>query len=366
MKMIKSLASAAILLAVLTGCESLEKVKAYGNGDIVAPVMNTMQPVTINTDNLETGTLTFSWAPADFGYDAMVSYSIYATGGDKTDYVLYEEIHQPNYEIANSALYTKLTGSSYMGLPTDQNVTLSIYVTATIGSNYDVVKSDPVTVDFYLASIAGVPKLLKISGSHNAWGGSFITGIWGVDELYSGYCDMNVSGGGNVEYKFVDNSGKWWGGELGNLSTSGGNLSTSAGLYYIKADMNSKTASAVPMTKVGLTGINGSWRTPAVEMTYDQASRSYIWEGEVTSGSGFRVLCYSPTDAAGWYWSYTMSAATADDVVMVSGGKSKLVERGKHESGGDGNLSLNDTGKYKFTLYYDTKEHYFYLSAKKQ
>ncbi|MDR1557675.1 MAG: SusE domain-containing protein [Tannerellaceae bacterium] len=349
-------------VSLFAGCNKLEQVTAYGSDRIVSPQFQSAGSVVITEDNYATGTTTFSWKGADFGYPAQVSYAIYAGYGSVSDYCLFENINLTSYTVSNEALYTKLTGVSYLGLPTGAS-DVSMYVTATIGSHYEVVESAPVTVRFELAELSSIPTLLYLPGSYNGWA-MYSHGIWGTENLYKGYVDMNASGS-PVVFKFLTAKGEWLGNTLDALG-GGDNLTTAPSLYYVTADLNEYKATLVPFTIVGLTGINGTWATPAVALPYDAASKRYKATIDVTATGSFRVLCYSPEDAAGWYWSYTLGAASADDVDVAGGSVVRLLPPSESGVAGDGNMMMRETGTFEFAFYYNPTDSYFYLSITKK
>ena len=348
--------SAALLLPA--GCDTLDKTTAGGEGQIISPVFQSTAPVVITEDNYVTGVTTFSWQAADFGYPAQVSYAIYAGYGSVADYCLFENISATSYTVSNEALYTKLTGVSFLGLPTGAS-DFSMYVTATIGSNYVRVSSAPATVRFELAELASVPVLLYLPGSYNGWD-MYTSGIWGTENIFKGYVDMN-SATSPAEFKFLTSKGEWLGGSLEALG-EGDNLSAEPGLYYVTVDMNERKATMTPFTVVGLTGINGTWGTPAVAMEYDAAGRCYEVTLEVTATGSFRILCYSPEDAAGWGWSYTLGTASADQVDVAAGSVVRLLPPAESGVSADGNMMMRETGTFGFKFYYNAADSYFYLS----
>ncbi|MDR1558071.1 MAG: SusE domain-containing protein [Tannerellaceae bacterium] len=348
--------------SLFAGCDKLEQVTAYGNDRIVGPQLQSTGPVIITEDNYATGTTTFSWKGADFGYPAQVSYAIYAGYGSVSDYCLFENINTTSYTVSNEALYTKLTGVSYLGLPTG-TTDISMYVTATIGSRYEVIKSAPATLRFELAELSSVPTLLYLPGSYNGWD-MYSHGIWGTKNVFKGYVDMNAADS-PVEFKFLTSKGEWLGNTLDAIG-EGGNLTTASGLYYVTADLNEYKATLIPFTIVGLTGINGTWATPAVALPYDAASKRYKATIDVTATGSFRVLCYSPEDAAGWFWSYTLGVASADDIDVSGGSAVRLLPPSESGVAGDGNMMMRETGTFEFAFYYNPADSYFYLSITKK
>jgi hypothetical protein len=350
------------IIALFAGCDELEKTTAYNREQIVSPVLTSTAPVIITEDNYATGMTTFSWEAADFGYPAQISYAIYAGYGDVSGYCLFDNINVNSYTVANEALYTKLTGVSFLGLPTGES-DVSVYITASIGSNYETVQSATSTIRFDLAELASVPVLLYLPGSYNGWG-MFSNGIWGTENVYKGYVDMNASGS-PVEFKFLTGKGEWLGNSLDAIG-EGDNLTATPGLYYITVDLNENKASMVPFTIVGLTGINGAWGTPAVAMDYDAAGKCYKATVNVTETGTFRILCYSPEDAAGWFWSYTIGVASAGDVDVAGGSVVKLLPPSESGVAGDGNMFMRETGAFEFKFYYNPADSYFYLSITKK
>jgi hypothetical protein len=340
----------------------LEKITAFNSEQIVPPALQSTAPIVITEDNYATGTTTFAWQAADFGYPAQVSYAIYASYGSVTDYCLFDNINATSYTVANEALYTKLTGVSFLGLPTGTS-DVALYVSATVGSNYVKVLSPVVNLRFELEEMAAVPVLLYLPGSYNGWS-SFSHGIWGMENIYKGYVDMNAASA-PVEFKFLTAKGDWLGNSLDAIG-EGDNLTTAPGLYYVTVDLNTYQAQMIPFTIVGLTGINGAWATPAVAFEYDAANKCYKGTVEVTATGTFRVLCYSPEDAAGWFWSYTLGVASADDIDVMGGSVVRLLPPSESGVAGDGNMMMRETGTFEFRFYYNSSDSYFYLSITKK
>ena len=350
------------LLLLPSGCDTLDKTRAYGEGHIAAPVFQVDGPVVITEDNYATGLTTFSWQAADFGYPAQMSYAIYAGYGSVSDYCLFENIPATSYTVSNEALYTKLTVVSYMGIPTGVS-NVSMYVTATVGSNYERVSSAPATVRFELAELASVPVLLYLPGSYNGWN-MYANGVWGTENVFKGYVDMNAEGE-LAEFKFLTPKGEWLGGSLDALG-EGDNLTAPPGLYYVTADMNERKATMTPFSVVGLTGVNGVWGAPAVAMEYDAAERGYKVTLDITATGSFRVLCFSPEDAAGWGWSYTLGAASAGEIDVAGGSTVRLLPPAESGVSGDGNMMMRETGTFEFVFYYNAADSYFYLTIRKK
>lgn len=350
----------ALALLVIGSCDTkeLEEVRAVAESEVVAPTFQAMETVIIDQDSYDNEeTVTFSWEPADFGFNAAIVYSIYLSTDSVADYNLAANINGTSYTIDHQALYDKLVGENNLALPTNEVTTVSVYIAATVGSNFTVVKSESQSMTFDIAKIGLDGDLLQIAGDYNGWSTSG-SAIVGLDKIYAGYVNMNWKNQESVSYKFVDNVystsgwGDWYGGSLDALSTSGDNMTITPGMKFFNVDLNTNTASVMNFTKVGLTGINGAWRTPAVEMTYDYENNYYYVVSEADT-RGFRILCYSPEDT-GWGWSYTMGPRTPEELKISLGSDVKVFDSriSKPLVGGDPNMSLDEAGTYKFILYY--------------
>lgn len=157
MKHIKYIICAFAILFIWS-CDSqgLEEVKALPEAQIAPAKVKSASTVVITKETVDAKEeFTFEWEPADFGYSAEVSYSIYLSGPTVSDYSLAENILDVSYAIEHKLLYDRLTNAKKLGLPKGQVSTVSVYVTATIGSDFAVVKSAPVNIDF------NVPESIK-------------------------------------------------------------------------------------------------------------------------------------------------------------------------------------------------------------
>lgn len=351
-----------IVCAILSiwSCDNkdLEEVRALPADMVVTPSVQSMEEVAIDQDSYDAKEeVTLQWSAADFGYSAAVNYSIYMSTDAVADFVLASNIGSTTYTIDHQALYDKLVGESNLALPTNAVSTVHVYITATIGSDFTVVKSDVVDFTFDIARIGLEGDALYISGDYNGWSTSG-SAIVGLDKVYAGYVDMNWKGQESIGYKFVDflyssaSWGDWYGGSLDALSTSGDNMATTPGMKFFNVDLNTNTARIMNFTKVGLTGINGAWATPALEMAYDYVNK-YYYVVSAASTQSFRILCFSPDDT-GWGWSYTMGPRTIEDLHLSLGSDVKVFDNNisKPLVGGDANMSLDVEGTYKFILYY--------------
>ncbi len=337
----------------------LEKTMALPDSNIVVPSVQSMDTVVINKTSYDAkATVKFEWSPADFGFKSATTYKIYMSAGSVSDMVLASNISTPSFTIDHQALYDKLVGKKNLALPINKVSTVQVYVTATIGTNFTIVKSEPKSIKFKIGKAGVDGDLLNIAGDFNDWSTSD-AGIIGLNKIYSGYVDMNWKDHTNTGYKFVDfghttsEFGESYGGSLAALSLTGGNLNATPGMKFFKVDLNTGKSSIINFTKVGLTGLNGKWATPALEMIYDYENKYYYVVTEATTDN-FRILCYSPEDT-GWGWSYTMGPRTIPELSIKAGSDVKVFDSNtvsKPLIKSDPNMKLDVAGKYKFILYY--------------
>jgi len=348
----------AILFIWSCDTSELVEVRAVSESEMESPILNSMGTVVIDQNSYDNEeTLTFNWTSADFGYPAAISYALYLSSETTTDYELAANINSSSYTIDHQALYDKLVGENNLGLPTNQVSSLSVYVTATVGSNFTVIKSDIQSISFDIAKIGLDGDLLQIAGEFNGWSTSGAA-IVGNEKVYSGYVNMNWKDHESTKYKFVDFVystaawGDWFGGTLDELSPTGGDITITPGMKHFDVDLNTNTAKVINFTKIGLTGLGG-WATPSMEMEYDYTNEYYWIVADAATTDQFRILCYSPEDT-GWGWSYTMGPRVAEDLIVGYDSDVKIFDTSisKPLLGKDPNMKVNEDGTFKFILYY--------------
>ncbi len=360
-----------ILFAWSCDAEKLEEVRTVPESEVVAPLLHAMESVVIDQnsyDNKEE--VTFCWEPANFGYSAAISYAIYLSSETTPDYVLAANVNKTTFTIDQQTLFDKLVGESNLALPVDEVSTVEAYVTATVGSNFTIVKSTPQSLSFDIAKIGLEGDLLSVAGEFNGWSTSGAA-IIGNEKVYAGYVDMNWKDHEITNYKFVDfvyttsSWGDWFGGTLDALSTTGEDLTITPGMKHFNVDLNTNTASVINFTKIGLTGLGG-WGTPSMEMSYDYANKYYYLVADAATTDQFRILCYSPEDT-GWGWSYTMGPRVAEDLILGYGSDVKVFDTNisKPLVGKDPNMKVNEDGTFKFIFYYTATDATWHFKVEK-
>lgn len=244
--------------AILASCDpnGLEISKTFPSADIVPPAIEHMQTVEVSQANYDqNGLVTFKWTPADFGAKTAVDYSIYMSSENYPDMCLAANINGTEYSIDYQTLYNRLIGESYLGLPKGGLQTVPCRVTATTGSNFTVVSSETVNIDFDIARISTGINMLYVSGDFN---GSHPDRD-GMEEdssgskTYRGLINMkNSSIQSNsfnlLEYTYAGTTeGDRYGDEGGRLARNGGNpIVSEAELSWFKVDLNSGEYSVDP------------------------------------------------------------------------------------------------------------------------
>jgi starch-binding outer membrane protein SusE/F len=234
--------------------------------------------------------VSFTWTPADFGFNAGISYALQISKeGTNFGSATTTEI-----QLGNKAASRTFTEKEI-------NIELLKVFGADISSNADVrIKasvnnlSGGAVTSLYSNVVKMVvrpyrdiitysyPQAINVAGNYQGWDPATAKQIVspGNTGIYEGFINFNNA---SPEFKFVKGN-NWGAGDFGsaggaNLGNGGANLTLGggAGIYYIKADVNSMTWSNYKVNTWGLIGSatpNG-WNNPDQDMTYDAATR--IW-----------------------------------------------------------------------------------------
>lgn len=243
--------------------------------------------------------VTFTWTPADFGYQAGVKYTlqIAKTGANFAN---------PREFNLDGGLQQKFTHAEFntvailAGLAPGSNGTLEARVRSTISAKIDTTYSNKITLTVkpYLV-IINYPSLW-VPGAYQGWnpGAAPKISSQNANGQYEGY--VNITGT-DFNFKFTSdpdwnhtNYGFATGTTSGNsvtgtLSTSGsaGNLYVpSAGYYRMKANIPALTWNVIKTTWSMIGDFNG-WSADAA-MTYNPTTQ--VWTGTInpTSAGGFK------------------------------------------------------------------------------
>ncbi len=164
------LAGAAVLLS---GCQDLEGEQAYAPENVVAPVLgNLPAEIVITAQNMALETVNFTWQPADFGVSTQVNYSVEASYGDGGPQPLFIGLAETSTEQVYEALNTKLAlavEDGGFGVPVDTPSAVKFYISATIGTGYVKVYSEPKTVMVTVTAAERVFPKIWVIGDYCGW-----------------------------------------------------------------------------------------------------------------------------------------------------------------------------------------------------
>ena len=350
--------------AMLAACDpnGLDTVKTYPAEDIVAPTLQPMETVEVSQANYdENGNVTFSWTAADFGAAAGVDYSIYMSSENYPDMCLASKINATSYEIDYQTLYNRLIGESYLGLPKGGVQTVPCYVTATTGSNFTVVKSAVVNIDFDIARISTGINMLYVSGDFN----SNHADRDGMEEdsdgskTYRGLINMKNSAVTSNSFNFLEytyagsSEGDRYGDQGGVLVKNGGDpIVSDPELSWFTVDLNTGAYTVKTLDgPVRLAGFNGNWGLGSnPEMVYNEETNDWTCTAEYASGN-FRLSINDD-------WGYTFGPKTVADLQIKDGSDVKIYHNdvSKPVVGGDANMTIDQPGRYNFRLYYESAD----------
>lgn len=356
MKFINYILSVIVGLMTFSSCDDLDKTTAYApdSDQIVAPVLSNPGNIYITDDNKEEE-VTFHWTAANFGYQAEVSYTLYASYNGGEWVTLFENITDLNYSSTKDAFNVKLCSSvedGGMGIPEYETVALELSIGATVGSGFPTVYSaKPLTVNVTTAKAVVETKKLYVPGSHQGWAPSnaqvVLEEMKGTD-IYTGYIDLITADGSDAEFKFTSEpswDGTNYGGSLDALDNDGGagNLKTPSGFYQATVDIPNMKATLLLLEKVGLMGTFNNWDDKnELFMTYDPATKTYSATATFEADGEFKIRFNSNWDLA------------------LGGDIEELA------SGSVPNLKVGEAGTYLITYYYNTEKFKYCLRLEKQ
>lgn len=144
MKFLNKIFVAALSLGALVSCSTdLDIHKTFDESKFKAPELVSPSAVNITkADIAGESAIEFKWSAADFGQPTKISYSISASynGSEKT---LYTNINETDYTAKAPELSSKLMD---MGVVAGEPASVSFSVSATIGTNFNVIKSSAKSV----------------------------------------------------------------------------------------------------------------------------------------------------------------------------------------------------------------------------
>ncbi|MDR1120166.1 MAG: SusE domain-containing protein [Dysgonamonadaceae bacterium] len=242
MKLIKYIL-AVLFITTVAACSDLEKEKALENP--AAPALASHENIIINANNLSE-TTTFRWQPADFGYPAVVQYSLLAQVGSGAPVFV-----SSTY---NDSIALKLTELNNAVISAGATVGVEnkviFTVSATISEAYQKAVSLPVevTVTPYEPQPAWIYAVGEFQGWNRTGGYSLISVH--DDGIYIGY--INFPGAASPFLILPNNEDDWnhkWGSDDGATLIEDGGAdikSPGAGYHKITANLTNLTIQMIP------------------------------------------------------------------------------------------------------------------------
>lgn len=353
MKFTRYILSLLVIALGFASCDELDKTVAADGEDIRIPVLNPVGNISIKDNNKEEE-VTFTWSAADFGYQAMIDYSIHAVynnGEAEQDITLFSGIHETSYATTKDVLNVRFCTAveeGGLGIAEYDTVSVGFYITATVGTDYRVVRSTENVISTVITAQAViVAKGLYVPGSHQGWNHGAAQKIFESAEtdIYIGYLDLNTEDGSDVEFKFTSEpnwDGTNYGGSFDAIDTDGGagNLTTASGFYKVKLDLVNMNAEMTLMEKVGLMGSFNDWGDDQL-MDYDWATKTYSTTITLAENGEFKVRFNGN-------WDYNMGGDIND---LTEGG---------------GNIVVAEAGTYLVKFFYNNETYKYCISYEKQ
>lgn len=165
------LARYATMLAAAAGlfvaCQKLDEAKVFSPEQVVSPVLHALPAeIAITAENM--GEIqTFTWDAADFGVLTQINYSIEAAVGDEAPVVLFSDLTGTSTEQPYESINTKLVYD--VEVEPDTPTAVNFYVSATIGTDYEKVYSEPVSVTMTVTKAERVYPTVWVIGDYCGW-----------------------------------------------------------------------------------------------------------------------------------------------------------------------------------------------------
>lgn len=165
------LARYATMLAAAAGlfvaCQKLDEAKVFSPEQVVSPTLHALPAEIVITSENMGEIQTFTWDAADFGVLTQINYSIEAAVGDEAPVVLFSDLTGTSTEQPYESINTKLVYD--VGVEPDTPTTVNFYVSATIGTDYKKVYSEPVSVTMTVTKAERVYPTVWVIGDYCGW-----------------------------------------------------------------------------------------------------------------------------------------------------------------------------------------------------
>jgi hypothetical protein len=329
---------AGLACCVLVACKK-DEVKTYMKAGTPPDITLSSATVTLTSTNLKDTVETVSWKKSDFGFSAVVIYTVEVVKAGS-------DFSKPSSVNVGTKSQLKYLGSVLNDLATGLGISpgatgdLSIRVRSSLSDSIKVY-SKPVDLKVTTYQVA-FPALLVCGG--NGWvtpatrTNGFLLASPNFDNQFEGYVYLpNADNFGGDAFKLESTSSGLvygWGTSSTTMSVLGGNLwlTPSPGYMKINADINALTINYTPV-QFYVSGDNNGFSTSATPMTYNQATKQLVADN-VTFKAGDT---FAFTANNGWNLSYKVDA------------NGKLIFAGPPAWAGS-NIPVPGAGTYTITL----------------
>lgn len=265
--------AAALLFA---SCHEDDQTVARPAGEVEAPVLAQHSNVVVDNDNLKSE-VTFTWSAVDYGYQASVSYALYAVYNDSEPYQLGESF-STSYTMTKETFNNALVNSKGLAVPEDKTSTVYFYVVAGLSPQNTAynVKSNVVGFDVTTIKSTSAPWIrrpLYLAGNFQGWDpkakGPVLWENGENTDVYEGLVFLGTAAGtpndlgdNLCHFKFCPIPD--WPGNLGgdpNAMTTEGDpahITAEEGLYWLTVTLDAAhTTGSVMMKKIDKIGVIG-------------------------------------------------------------------------------------------------------------
>lgn len=152
---------------LFVACQKLDEAKVFSPEQVVSPVLHALPAEIVITSENMGEIQTFTWDAADFGVLTQINYSIEAAVGDEAPVVLFSDLTGTSTEQPYESINTKLVYD--VGVEPDTPTAVNFYVSATIGTDYKKVYSEPVSVTMTVTKAERVYPTVWVIGDYCGW-----------------------------------------------------------------------------------------------------------------------------------------------------------------------------------------------------
>lgn len=287
---------------LFVACQKLDEAKVFSPEQVVSPVLHALPAEIVITSENMGEIQTFTWDAADFGVLTQINYSIEAAVGDEAPVVLFSDLTGTSTEQPYESINTKLVYD--VGVEPDTPTAVNFYVSATIGTDYKKVYSEPVSVTMTVTKAERVYPTVWVIGDYCGWShdnSQFLFSFLDDEINYEGVIDFGEKAANGFKLTGIagwDDSCNWGldgeaekpeaeASSITLISSGGsGNIDIYSKRFYRFAfDRNSLTLTkSLSFDQLGIVGDGvGSWDNDLV-MEFDAKTQRFWVDATLVAG----------------------------------------------------------------------------------